>query len=224
MYKSTQPHFLAGKLALLMVCTLTIVGTAKAFNELNNAQTLIYDTAHLQNTQKDQVLIYSFQAQEAGEELVLDSVKLSVQKEHDNGTRDVTVDFLSDDRHIAFPDFPGFKGNPVIIAMLEHVAQKMGRDTGGGALYFRNRIRDALAAGVTINNEKATVMNTEVDTVVLTFSPFLDDQYIRGLPHFVNSKFTISFSESVSGGLVGIEVISADSDQTYFAEELLLEK
>jgi len=221
LYKSGT---LSIKFIVFLACALFTVSTVNAFNELNRAQTLIYDTAHLENTKQDQVLLYRFKAQDQGEDLVQDTVELAIQKAHENGTRDVGIDFLHDELHIAFPDFPAFKGNPVIIAMLEHIAQKMGRDTGGGALYFRNRIRDALAGDVEINPGKATLTDTELDTIVLSFKPFVGDEYIRGFPQYLNSEFSISLSETVSGGVVGITVVSADADQTYFSEELLLEQ
>ncbi len=185
----------------------------------------MYDRAHLSNTRAGQQIIYRYRSQKSDDDIVSDRVLLSITKTHDNDKRDVVLDFLSAERHMVLPDFNEFRGNPVIIAMLEHIAQSFGRETGGGVLYFRNRIRDALARDstgveeITVDFGAMTVAATRV-----SFAPFIDDGYLAEKPEYTGARFSIILSEEVQGGVVGVAVKSGQDDIIFFEREIVLEK
>ena len=191
-------------------------GHALAFEELNPAQTLVYDTPHLASTATGDVLEYRYVATPegapAGAPPVTDRVSLSVTGAPDEERRDVTLDFLTDGRHLALPPFEGYRGNPVLIAMLEHLAQSMSASAGGGALYFRNRIRDAFAAeGATIEEGEASFDGQRVPTRTLSFRPFVDDPFLGARPGYGGATFVLTLSEAVPGGVLAIEAHSAET-------------
>ena len=151
--------------------------SASAFDELSGAQKLIYDAPHMANTESGQTIVYHYQGTRATEKPLRDTVILSVTGKVDAERRDVAIEFLSDANEVVMPEFPGYRGNPVIIAMLEHVARSLGQQTGGGALYFRNRIRDALAAEKTrVTREEQEVAGKAVEASVVEFKPFTGEQ------------------------------------------------
>lgn len=199
-----------------LLCTwlcLMTVGSASAFDELNEAQNLIYDTGHLANTEKDQIVSYRYRGDDSGSDAFTDSVTLTVLQSGEEGRRDVELQFLTGERQMALPPFTGYRGNPVIIAMLEHIAQKMGEETGGGVLYFRNRIRDSLAArDVQVKSGSSTYKGVDIPTRSITFSPFTDDSYLLEYPVFRHSLFTIEFSDKVPAGVIEIDVTAQDED------------
>ncbi|MBX2885467.1 MAG: hypothetical protein KTR32_36270 [Granulosicoccus sp.] len=201
--------------ALLLTLGMTFGAPSLAFNELNEAQTWIYDTAHLANTTEGQVIEYRYENQIKGQETIEDSVSLSVAKTYDEGKRDVSLEFLSDARRLPFPDFTAFRGNPVIIATLEHIAQNLAEQSGGGVLSFRNRIRDGLVKEVAISQENSQLNDASIDTTVLRFRPFIDDPRVGRQPEYSNAEFSIAFSEAVPGGVVSVAVEST-TDKDFF--------
>lgn len=215
---------LASTLITLSVCLIALsITQANAFDELNKAQSWIYDRNHLANTTEGQTLTYDYVGADGGaEQEIADQASVMVVAEHDDGRRDVEVDFLSDERHIALPPFQGFKGNPVIIAMLEHIAQSMSAHSGGGALYFRNRIRDSLASEeVEMKQTSISLAGNEYDATSLTFYPFVGDEHLADNELMKATKFSIELSDDVPGGVISVQV-SSRTDGEIFERKLSL--
>ena len=200
-------------LALLAPLALAHALPLAAFEELNAAQTLIYDTPHLSASAAGDELDYAYTASVGDEPPVEDRARLSVTAAAGEERRDVTLEFLSEERALVLPPFEGYRTNPVLIAMLEHVAQSLGAQSGGGALYFRNRIRDAFAGeDVAIEREEIEHAGERVASTSLSFAPFVADPYLGELPGFGGATFRIVLSEAAPGGVLGIEARSAEAD------------
>lgn len=207
---STIPAAVVGLLS-----TFLFVADGYAFDELNDAQTLVYDQAHLAKTAVDDVLVYHYRATHGGAAEIDDEATLTVSAETDAERRDVTLDFLSDERAMNLPTFNGYRGNPVVIVMLEHLAQAMSAETGGGALYFRNRIRDGMAReDATVGRSVADFDGERIEIDTVTFHPFRDDAFLGNRPAYGDARFDIRFSEAVPGGVLAIVATSADADTT----------
>lgn len=207
-----------------LIGLLALSGVAQAFENLTAAQNLVYDTAHLSNTVAGQQISYRYRSQIATEEIIEDRVSLSIKKTHKDDKRDVALDFLSAERRMPFPDFTGFRGNPVIIAMLEHIAQSFGRETGGGVLYFRNRIRDALAKESTrFEPITASYNGNTIDATRVFFSPFAGDPYLAERPEYTGAILSITISDKVPGGVISVAAKSSKNDVTYFEREIVIE-
>jgi len=205
-------------IGLLVVC-----GAAFAFEELNEAQTLLFDSPHLMNTKNGQTIAYSYRSVVNEEAPIEDTVTVNVTAQIDDERRDVEIDFLTDERRLVLPPFPGYRGNPVLMAMLEHVVRAIGQNTGGGTLYFRNRIRDALAGDqVSIEKQKMSINDNEVDTTVVQFQPFENDQRIEPDSIFGDALFTITLSDTVPGGIVGVDVSATANGQPAFTQQLTI--
>jgi len=202
---------------------MLVFSTVAAFDELNEAQTLLFDSPHLKNTQNGQSIAYRYRSEIDNEEPVEDVVTVSVTAQVDDERRDVEIDFLTDDRHLILPPFPGYRGNPVLMAMLEHVVRKIGEDTGGGSLYFRNRIRDALASdNVSIEKQKISVNNDEIDATILQFQPFENDEHIGPDSVYGEAIVTITLSDTVPGGIVGVGISAEADGQPALSRELTI--
>jgi len=187
-----------------------------AFEELNEAQSLIYDRGHLANTTEGQTLTYSYVSKDDMGDAIDDKASLLVVASHDDGRRDVDLDFLSGDRHLNLPPFKQFRGNPIIIAMLEHIAQNMSELSGGGALYFRNRIRDALASDkVELDRAPVSVAGEEYEGTTLVFYPFAGDEHLADNELMKASEFSIALSDDVPGGVISVKVTSRIDDAVF---------
>lgn len=202
--------------AIVFIFGMLSTTDSLAFEKLSEAQSWIYDHSHLANTSDGQVLVYAYSGSDDGTAIEDDKTTLSVLASHDDGRRDVELKFLSGEQRLPLPAFSGFRGNPVIIAMLEHVAQSMSAQTGGGTLYFRNRIRDALASeDVALSEGKAEYASVEHTTTTLTFFPFKSDEYLGAYPVFKESKFTIQISDDIPGGVYSIQVSASTGDEMF---------
>lgn len=197
---------------LLVLCSMPTF----AFDQLSAAQALIYETGHLGNTLEGDVIKYRYEAMETSGDDVTDIATLTIDKSLAEGRRDVVLDFLTDSRHLTLPVFSGYRGNPVIIAMFEHIAQTMGAETGGGALYFRNRIRDALAdTSLTVETGTTQYAEHKVATSSVSFSPFTNDTYLDKSSVLRDILFTVRFSDTVPAGVVEIAVTAHTSEQQF---------
>ena len=212
--------FARGILAALLVTA----PAAHSFEQLTPAQKLIYDRPHLSNTAAGQSIRYRYASRMGTAEVVVDRVLLTITKILPDDRRDVAVDFLSAERRMALPDFPGYRGNPVIIVMLEHIAQGFGRATGGGVLYFRNRIRDAMArAGVAVEPLSLAYREATIDATRVAFSPFSDDPRLEARPDIIAARFSIILSDGVPGGVVGVAVKSVVGGVNAFEHAITIE-
>ncbi len=217
--------FCITSLRAMLIGLVAAAAAAQAFDQLTEAQNLVYGREHLSNTLAGQQILYRYRSQKSADDIVNDRVLLSITKSHDDDKRDVVLDFLSADRHMILPDFNEFRGNPVIIAMLEHIAQSFGRETGGGVLYFRNRIRDALADSSTgIEEINVDFGATTIAATRVSFAPFIKDRYLAQKPEYTGARFSIVLSEEVPGGVVGVAVKSGQNDAVYFEREIVFEK
>ncbi|MBX2879282.1 MAG: hypothetical protein KTR32_05080 [Granulosicoccus sp.] len=200
----------------LLTAAILVPRCLLAFEELTAAQTLIYDSSHLAKTTEGQSIEYHYKGQDNNQPEVNDSASLTILASHAEDRRDVEVEFLSDERRLPLPPFNAYRGNPVIIAMLEHIALSMSAQTSGGALYFRNRIRDALASkDIELNDSVFVYGGDNVDSKIMTFSPFTNDQFLGAYPVLKTTQFTIHLSDDVPGGLISIDVSASEGDQRF---------
>lgn len=194
--------------AVISALTTLFSTTANAFDELNGPQTLIYDTNHFNNTTAGNTISYNYIHIDTNTKAtVKDNVTLVVKNEKDNIHRDLSVVFLTDERKLHLPDFNNRRGNPVIIGMLEHLAQTMGRETGGGALYFRNRFKDKLA-------DDSVEVIVDKNNSSFSFSPFANDPYVADQIALTESIVNIEFSEDIPGQLKLVEFIYGPKDNS----------
>lgn len=223
--RSNPPHFSKWPVTAAMALFIVIAGSGHAFEKLTEAQSWIYERPHMANTITGQIINYRYHSTADGSETgpVDDVASVTVVKALEDNKRDVVVDFLSDERRMALPDFNGYRGNPVIIAMLEHIAQTIGRETDGGALYFRNRIRDALASeDVSVVEKPVQLADLQLDATVVAFSPFVSDPYLKSHPDYLNASFELVFSDDVPGGVISVTMQSTRDNETLFHRELLI--
>lgn len=207
----------------LAISVMFAVGSALAFDELNPVQTMLWDKPHLVNTEIGQSISYDYTSVKDQQKPVEDKVIVNITAEVDEERRDVSIDFLSAERRMMLPVFSGYRGNPVLMAMLEHMVQNISAETGGGALYFRNRIRDALASDdVKVDNQTLSVNNEEVDATVLQFQPFRYEDRLGPDSIYGDAVFTITLSDNVPGGIVGVGISAAPERQSSFNQQIKL--
>lgn len=219
-----HPAVLLGA-AMLAVLGLLFAGAASSTAEpaaLNPAQTLLFATNHLARIKHPATLDYSFRHD--GPDAFADKIALKLSAVHADGTKDVAVEFLTGKRRVDFPSVRGFHGNPLIMYFLEWDVRGMQKATGGAALYFRNRIRNAFANGAEIGKVSVTVAGRPATATAIVLRPYRDDPDIARYAAFRDKSYRFVLSDEVPGMVYEISTsvpaaggASAEADRAVFA-------
>lgn len=190
----------------------------EAERPLSPAQTALFASDHLHAISTPTILRYSFAAA-GGPADFTDSVTLGIEPRPD-GTKDVRLDFLSGERHLPFQAVNGFRGNPVLMFFLERDVLEMHKATGGSALYFRNRIREAFLDRATTRPVSVAVEGKEQSGTEVTLAPFRNDPMIARFESFREKSYRFILVDAVPGTIYQIATLmpaSGASDTLTFA-------
>lgn len=181
--------------------------SSRAANQapLSAAQVALFESDHLAEIKAPATLAYTFQ--HVGSEPCQDTVALALSAVHEDGSKDVSVQFLTDERHVEFSPVTRFHGNPLIMYFLEWDVRGMHRATGGSAVYFRNRIREAFIDQAEIAEASITVDGRpEAATTAITLLPYRHDPGIKRYAAFRDKSYRFVLSQAVPGMVYEIEV------------------
>ena len=181
----------------LFIAAFGVPQLSSAQFELNEAQRLIYLTAHFEMAPPGTKISYEFERTGSKVQDV-DRVELTVTDIVD-GKNDIELEFLSGENAINFPPFQGYKGNPVIIAFLERDVREMSKTTGGGNLYFRNRIRHGLAGDVSVAETQFEYDGTMVPAILIEFKPYENAPLRERLSYYADKTYQILLSSAIPG-------------------------
>ena len=170
---------------------------------LSAAQIALFESDHLAEIKSPAILDYSFQ--HAGSEPYEDDVALVVNEVHNDGSKDVSVEFLTGEHRMEFSPVSGFHGNPLIMYFLEWDVRGMHKLTGGSALYFRSRIREALVDKAEIADISITVNGRTEPATAITVQPYQRDPGIERYAAFREKSYRFVLSPAVPGRIWEIE-------------------
>ena len=194
--------------ALLGVAlALGVVGPAAAADDqpppLSRAQIALFESDHLKSITKPVQLDYAFQ-HHGGAGNFDDKVSETIHEVHDNGSKDISVAFLSGERQTNFPPVSGFHGNPVLMYFLEHDVMELHQATGGASLYFRNRIRRAFFDGAEVHPTEVTVDGKMKAATEIVITPFRNDAQIARFPGVTEKSYRFVLCDAVPGTIYQI--------------------
>jgi hypothetical protein len=191
-------------------------GMAETDAALSPAQHLLFASDHLHTITTPAVLRYSFAV--TGEGGFVDGVAIGIDPRPD-GTKDVRIDFLGGERHLPFAPVSGFKGNPVLMFFLERDVIEMHRATGGSALYFRNRIREAFADRATMRPVQVAIGGREQEGTEVTLLPFREDPMIARFAAYREKSYRFVLVDAVPGTIYQIRTQVPAGDASAAASE-----
>jgi hypothetical protein len=170
---------------------------------LSAAQIALFESDHLAEIKSPTTLDYTFQ--HVGSEPYEDSVALLVSEVHDDGSKDVSVEFLTGERRMELSPVTRFHGNPLIMYFLEWDVRGMGKVTGGSALYFRNRIREGFVDQAEIADASIIVNGHSEPATAITLQPFRHDPGIERYAAFRDKSYRFVLSQAVPGRVYEIK-------------------
>jgi hypothetical protein len=91
---------------------------------------------------------------------------------------------------------------------LERDVQEMERLTQGKALYFRNRIRNALAGSASLKPTSFDFNGKTVKGTEIRIEPFADDPLNERYPRFAKRAYVFVLSDEIPGGIYKINSLT----------------
>ena len=178
---------------------------------LSAAQITLFESDHLAQIKSPTTLDYAFQ--HAGSDPYEDSVALLVSEVHDDGSKDVSVEFLTGEHRMELSPVTRFHGNPLIMYFLEWDVRGMRKATGGSALYFRNRIREGFLDQAEMADASITLDGRPERAIAITLQPYRNDPRIERYAAFRGKSYRFVLSQTVPGRIYEIEaLLPADAE------------
>jgi len=185
---------------------LLVVGLASAAtsaqDRVSEAETLLFQTDHLENVAPAATLLYDFRKTGSAETGFGDTVELRIRAA--DGAKRASVEFFTRERKIAFPDVTRPEGNPVLLYFLERDIREMQRLTGGKSGYFRKAIRLALARSATVARTQVSHGGKILAASEITIAPYLDDPLKDRFGRYAGKTYVFTLSAEVPGGIYSL--------------------
>ncbi len=170
---------------------------------LSAAQIALFESDHLAGIRSPATLDYTFHRD--GREPYEDSVAIVLREVHDDGSKDVWVEFLTGEHRMEFSAVTRFHGNPLIMYLLEWDVIGMHKATGGSALYFRNRIREGFVDQAEIADTSITLDGRPEPATAITLQPYRHDPGSARYAAFRDKSYRFVLSDAVPGKVYEIE-------------------
>ncbi|MGO8916345.1 MAG: hypothetical protein ACLQJR_10595 [Stellaceae bacterium] len=203
----------------LAVCTAAPAG-ADDSRPLSPAQIALFESNHLKEINHPVVLDYRFRHRGGPEGDYEDKVSADIRTVHQDGRKDVWIEFLSGDRRVNFPPAMGFNGNPLLMFFLEHDAMEMRAVTGGAAQYFRTRIREAFVDGAAMHPVDVAIDGAPRHATEIEVTPFSHDPNLARFPAFAGKTYHFILSDAVPGSLYEISTTAQGAAPDTFEEAM----
>lgn len=173
---------------------------------LSPAQIALFETPHLQNIGHSETLDY--QMVRDGPQGFTDTVAVHIRQLYPDGTRDVSFDFLTGPRRMAFPGLAHFRGNPLLMLVLERDVREMKATIGLSAAYFRDRIRQAFVDRATVADGSFVFEGRPIPARVVTVLPFANDARLEHLPTVQRKSYVFVLADGVPGMIAEVRIAS----------------
>ena len=179
-------------------------GQAEDHRPLSMAQVALFETPHLQNVSHAETLDYKFVREGPGG--FADRLAMHVLRIHPDNTKELSFDFLTGPRRVAYPEIDNFRGNPLLLLVLERDAQEMKATLGLSATYFRNHIREAFVDRAVIEAASFSLDGKPVPARSVVVRPFADDARLEHFPTVQGKTYTFVLAESVPGTIAEMRI------------------
>lgn len=178
---------------------------AQKTQDVSPAETLLFQTNHLQNLHAPVVLRYTFHKEGSAEPGFDDQVRLVLA----DGKPLATLEFLTGPRQYTAPPVESPEGNPVLLGFLEHDIAEMQRLTGGARNHFRQRIRLALAESAQVRASHFSYAGKTVNGSEIVIQPYQTDPMRARFEQYAGKRYTFVVSPQVPGGVYQVRAAAA---------------
>ena len=180
-------------------------------DEMSSANVELFVQPHLESINEPSRLFYKFEKKSTREDSFIGNVVLNIVKIDDENRKYITFRYLKERNKVRFPPQVGAKGNPIFMLFFERDARDMQRLTGGNALFFRSRIRHAIAA-TEIKDIEIDFNGKSHPAIEIYFKPFLNTKLKNRISRYKSKEFKVILSKEIPGSIFRIEAFSKDSE------------
>jgi hypothetical protein len=189
--------------------------------DITGANKLLFGTNHLDSITEPVQLVYGFKKSGVLGKSFDDEVIINIKKILPSGRKNLSFRFLTGKNKIRFPSANGVNLNFVFQAFLENDVQQMNHQTGGNALYFRNRIRHALAGnsqvvpttfefdGKTYEGQNIVVKPFSKKSVAIVRG---GDRLFSRFSKYADKTYILTMSDQIPGKFFQISAITPSED------------
>ncbi len=171
---------------------------------LSAAQVALFESPHLGNVSHAETLDYQFVREGPGG--FTDRLAMHVLQVHPDTTKEVSFDFLTGARRVAYPELDHFRGNPLLLLVLERDSQEMKATLGLSAAYFRNHIREAFVDRASIQATDFPLAGRSVPARVVTVRPFATDARLEHFPTVQAKTYSFVLCDSIPGTVAEMRI------------------
>lgn len=184
----------------------------------------VFSRAALEQVAGGQQLVYSHTRTGTSPKALqpLDNHEIRVRLEGDGEERQARVTMGEVGQLRPVSKWSAANGNPLVPIFLESTLRTMARVTGGSEFYIRNRIKEALGSGGTLEDVTVRVEGKDVSAQSATFRPFVGDKNAARMGEFRNLALVFVMSRDLPGDVVRFSATTAPdgagTDATYVEE------
>ena len=182
--------------------------------EFSNAEYKLWMDKHLLNIEQAARLHYEFEKTGSYEDGFIDDVYLDIVKINEDGTRDVVLDFFSDDQRqqVAPSNVENITGNPVIGIYLQGDVYEMNRLTEGNWKYFHRQIKLAMADSNTSEQVTVELEGRQYESEKIVLYPYEKIKKKGRLQEFSDKRYEFIMSDEIPGKLYQIRTVINDAE------------
>ena len=177
-----------------------------------SANVSLFIDEHLSEITEPSRIFYKFEKFSTLEDNFVGNVVLNIVKIDEEKKKYITFRYLKGRNKVRFPPQIGAKGNPVFMLFFERDARDMQRLTGGNALFFRSRIRHAIAATET-KDISLNFKGENISAQEITFKPFTKTKLKNRVNRYKTKEFRVTMSNKIPGYIYKIETFTKDTQK-----------
>src|SRR3954447_18707778 len=171
---------------------------------LSPAQIALFETPHLRNLTRPATLRYSYRR--VGPAGFTDNVAIHLREINSDGTKNLTFDYLSGPQRVMFPPVDHFRGNPLLMLVLDRDVAAMKDALGVSANYFRNRIRESFVSAATMSDAAVQVDGGPTPARIVTVQPFAREARLERIASLQAKTYTFVLADAVPGMIAEIRI------------------
>tara|TARA_E500000331_G_C17116848_1_gene652111 strand:- start:51 stop:872 length:822 start_codon:yes stop_codon:yes gene_type:complete len=179
--------------------------------EMSSANVELFIEPHLSSVTEPSRIFYKFEKESTREDNFIGNVVLNIVKIDNEDRKYITFRYLKGRNKVRFPPQVGAKGNPIFMLFFERDARDMQRLTGGNALFFRSRIRHAIAA-TEVKDIEFKFKDENIEGKEIYFKPFLKTKLKNRISRYKTKEFKVILSKEIPGYIYKIESFSKDTE------------
>ncbi|GAC1337165.1 MAG: hypothetical protein NVSMB18_01560 [Acetobacteraceae bacterium] len=171
---------------------------------LSPAQIALFETAHLGNVTHPTTLRYTYRR--VGPAGFTDTIAVHVQTVGPDGMKDVVLDYLTGPRHVGFPPLDHFRGNPLLMVVLDRDVAAMNSAIGVSTSWFRNRVRESFVEAASVGEATAQLDGAPVPARAITVQPFRNEARLARIASLQAKRYTFVLADAVPGMIAEIRI------------------